>query len=400
MATWIALIYALWLARLFIIIGLAITHKKASNRRADSAQTILKSFPKQPLVTIVIPAFNEYDCIASSISSCQKSNYSKLEIIVIDDGSTDETCKQVDAMQIKHASQPLRLIRQRSNQGKAEALNRGIDAAQGSIIVTLDADTRFEQPETLETLILPLLVDPDLAATTASLRVNQRRRFWSSVQDLEYTNVLHTIKRAQCRLKGIMILPGAMSAFRLKDLRASGGFSSQTLAEDADITMQFLLDGKQQLFQADAIAFTDAPITLRELMHQRIRWRVGQLQCLRKHQALLHAAPFQRLIYLDTVATNLLSLATPVLILMLLTSGISATCRVEQLVILNLMSIVAVGWGTTALCYRLDDRLCPQPIRILGYFCFFSIFNPIITLIALWCLIKSRLPCGRTPRPA
>ena len=394
-ASWIALAYSLWLARIGIIFILAVSHKLESRQKNVYAQHPQHPRNSQPFVSIIIPAFNEQDCIQSAISSCLKSSYRNFEIIVVDDGSSDNTAAQILTLDGIHLLSHFRLLQHSHNKGKAHALNSGLDVARGSIVVTLDADTRFEKPETLEQLIAPLLYDQKLSAVTGCLRVSQPSTTWGLLQDMEYTNVLQMIKRAQCKLNAIMILPGAMSAFRLTDLQDSGNFSPQTIAEDADITMQLLVNGKKSIFVADVIALTETPNTLKSLFRQRIRWRVGQLQCLNKHKTLLRSGQRIKLIYLDIIVTNIFSLISPVMLFALTFFTLHWGHQSIQTAIISLLGIIGVGWATTAVCYWLSNRNCPAPASILGYIIFFSVFNPVISLIAMVYFTRSKKPQWR-----
>ena len=390
--TLITLVYSIWLARTCIICILAISHKRASRHITHLTNITAAKINKYPLVSIIIPAFNEQSCIQSAIASCLECSYSNLEVIIVDDGSSDGTFAKADAFVKKATAPKLRLFKQPHNSGKAQALNRGLNEAQGSIVVTLDADTRFADPESLRQIIYPLLKDQELSATTACLRVNRQNGLWSSLQDLEYTNVLQFIKQAQCKLNAIMILPGAISAFILKDLRDTGNFSSETLAEDADLTMQLLANGKKLRFIADAVAFTDTPNTFRALFRQRVRWRTGQLQCLVKHKSLLRSNLLQALVYLDTIIANIASLLSPIILFALFLISPNWPGPIAQTIILVLIGFLGVSWGATAICYRFDNRNLPPLPNIVIYITFFSIFNPAITLISIVYLLLSKKP--------
>ena len=170
--TLITLAYSIWLARTCIICILAISHKMASRHITPLTKIPAAKINKYPLVSIIIPAFNEQSCIQSAIASCLECSYSNLEVIIVDDGSSDDTFAEAKAFAEKATVPRIRLFKQQQNSGKAQALNRGLNEAHGSIVVTLDADTRFAHSETLGQIIFPLLKDQELSATTACLRVN------------------------------------------------------------------------------------------------------------------------------------------------------------------------------------------------------------------------------------
>ena len=234
-----------------------------------------------PLVSVLIPAYNEARVIASSISQILQSSYPHLELIVVDDGSTDDTGGVV-AKQFAD-DQRVRLI-SIANGGKANAINTALREARGEIVVVLDADTQFEI-DTISKLVR-WFVDPAIGAVAGNAKVGNRINVITYWQALEYITAQNLERRALAALGAITVVPGAVGAWRRAALDSLGGFPADTLAEDQDLTIAVQKVGYKILFDGDAIAWTEAPDSLRGLARQRFRWAYGTLQCLWKHREL------------------------------------------------------------------------------------------------------------------
>ena len=154
---------------------------------------------------------------------------------MIDDGSDDETCREAESIQDCHPKYSIKVFKPRLNNGKTAALNYLLMRIKSELIVTLDADTVFASKHSLDTLLAPLIHQKRCSGTTANLRVRHPNEPLGMVQSIEYTKVRNSSKRAQSLLQSILILPGAISAFRQEALTAIGGFSASTMAEDAQI---------------------------------------------------------------------------------------------------------------------------------------------------------------------
>lgn len=267
---------AIWLgvARLLLLGGLGLLNWFRDRRRAPPA---LGEPPTR--VSVLIPAFNEEKVIASSIARILKSRHAALEVIVVDDGSTDATAAVVR----EHYGQDARVqLISIPNGGKAHAVNAALRASHGSVIVALDADTQFE-PLTIARLVR-WFADPGIGAVAGNAKVGNRINLITVWQALEYITAQNLERRALAALGAITVVPGAVGAWRREALEQLGGFPGDTLAEDQDLTLAIQKAGYRTLFDADAIAWTEAPDTVRGLARQRFRWAYGTLQCLWKHR--------------------------------------------------------------------------------------------------------------------
>ena len=236
-----------------------------------------------PAVSVVIPAFNEEKVMSRTIDSLLAQQYAgALEIIVVDDGSTDSTYQQARATYGEH--QRVRVFT-KANGGKASALNFGIAHALHEVIIALDADTLFAR-DTVAELVQPL-ADPRVAAVAGNAKVGNRINLVTRWQALEYVTSQNLDRRAFSLLDCITVVPGAVGAWRRPVINEVGGFRDDTLAEDQDLTLAVRRAGYSVAYADGAVALTEAPDTLRALARQRFRWSFGTLQCAWKHRATL-----------------------------------------------------------------------------------------------------------------
>ena len=237
----------------------------------------------RPSLSVVIAAFNEGKVIQKTLHSVLDTDYTgEMEIVVVDDGSRDDTAAKVEALA---ASEPrIRLVRQ-PNRGKAAALRHGVAQARHEIIVFLDADTQFQRC-TLHALVEPLS-HPLVGAVSGNARVGNLRKLVAKFQSLEYICGFNLDRRAYTEWNCITVVPGAVSALRRSAILAAGGFSDDTLAEDTDLTLTLHRLGYRIEYAPGAIAWTEAPESYRGLARQRFRWAFGTMQCLWKHRDLV-----------------------------------------------------------------------------------------------------------------
>jgi cellulose synthase/poly-beta-1,6-N-acetylglucosamine synthase-like glycosyltransferase len=205
----------------------------------------------------------------------------ELEVVVVDDGSMDETSKECERIAIDDPR--VRVVSQ-ANAGKSAALRRAQAESRHEVLVFLDADTLFERT-TIRRLV-EQLADARIGAVSGNARVGNRRNFVTRCQALEYICGFNLDRRAYTAWNCVTVVPGAISAFRRKAIDEAGGFSRDTLAEDTDLTLMLHRIGWRIGFAPEAIAWTEAPETWRALARQRVRWAFGTMQCLWKHRDL------------------------------------------------------------------------------------------------------------------
>ncbi|HKV47301.1 MAG TPA: glycosyltransferase, partial [Candidatus Acidoferrales bacterium] len=233
----------------------------------------------QPSATVLIPAYNEESVIVHTVRAALASAYPRLEVLVVDDGSSDRTAELVRR---DFSDDPrVRLLTQQ-NHGKPAALNHGLAVAGGEIIISIDADTIVD-PEAIPRLVRHF-ADPKVGAVAGNVKVINRNSWITRWQALEYITSQNLEKRAFDLLNCIPVVPGAAGAWRAELLRESGGFSGDTVAEDTDLTLTIRRNGWKILYDEDAIGRTEVPDTVETLIRQRFRWTFGTLQAVWKHR--------------------------------------------------------------------------------------------------------------------
>ena len=231
-----------------------------------------------PSVSVIIPAYNEEKVIYQTIHSLLDSDYANFTIVVVDDGSSDNTAQRVRE---SFRGDPRVRLFTKANGGKSQALNYGIAQSQADIVITLDADTLFRR-DTVRQLVRHF-TDPQVAAVAGNAKVGNRINLLTNWQALEYITSQNLDRRAFALLNCISVVPGAVGAWRRELIMCAGGFADETLAEDADLTLAILRLGYTIAYAEDAIAFTEAPDTVRGFVKQRFRWMYGTLQAAWKH---------------------------------------------------------------------------------------------------------------------
>jgi cellulose synthase/poly-beta-1,6-N-acetylglucosamine synthase-like glycosyltransferase/peptidoglycan/xylan/chitin deacetylase (PgdA/CDA1 family) len=259
---------ALLLARSAAALVLGVVHRRRRKWSDDHPV---------PGVSVIVPAYNEEAGIEASVRSLAQSDLDDVEVIVVDDGSTDDTARRVVDLDLPG----VRLIRQ-VNSGKAAALNRGIEAASHEIVVLVDGDSVMA-PDALRLLVRPF-ADDRVGAVAGSVGVANPSGLIGRLQQLEYAYGCVMERRMLDVIRAIGIIPGAAGAFRKTALADVGGVPRETITEDADLTMLIGAAGWEVTLAADARAFTEVPETWRALWKQRYRWTFGILQTLWKHR--------------------------------------------------------------------------------------------------------------------
>jgi cellulose synthase/poly-beta-1,6-N-acetylglucosamine synthase-like glycosyltransferase/peptidoglycan/xylan/chitin deacetylase (PgdA/CDA1 family)/spore germination protein YaaH len=242
----------------------------------------------QPRVAVLIPAYNEEKVIARTIRSVMMSNYKNLRIVVIDDGSKDKTYEvALNAYPEQIASGRLTVLT-KPNGGKADALNfalQHLDADIEPIYVGIDADGVIAHDAV--TNLVPHFADPRIGAVAGNAKVGNRVNLWTRWQALEYITSQNFERRALDLFNVVMVVPGAIGAWRTAPVQEGGGYATNTVAEDADLTMSLLERRYKVIYEDRALAFTEAPINSDGLKRQRFRWSFGILQAIWKHRAAI-----------------------------------------------------------------------------------------------------------------
>ncbi|MET8577084.1 glycosyltransferase [Streptomyces sp. NPDC005012] len=278
----LAIVGTLVIARFALMLLLSGAHaRRVRDRRFSWGPPV-----REP-VTVLVPAYNEAKCIENTVRSLMASDH-PIEVLVVDDGSTDGTARIVEGMRLPN----VRVIRQ-LNAGKPAALNRGLANARYDIVVMMDGDTVFE-PSTVRELVQPF-ADPKVGAVAGNAKVGNKDSLIGAWQHIEYVMGFNLDRRMYDILRCMPTIPGAVGAFRRSALEPIGGMSDDTLAEDTDVTMALHRAGWRVVYAENARAWTEAPESVQQLWSQRYRWSYGTMQAIWKHRrAVIEKGPSGR----------------------------------------------------------------------------------------------------------
>ena len=373
------------LATLLMVVRLAVVAILATvqaRRRVTSAGTV-------PTVAVLVAAYNEEVVIGSCVRSILTSDLIALQVVVVDDGSTDGTATA--AAQAGANDPRFRVIRQ-PNAGKASALNAALAAVDAPVVVVMDADSILER-EALRRLVTPF-VDQSVGAVAGNVKVGNRTGWLGVLQHVEYVTGINLDRRFFDLVNAVSVVPGALGAFRRDLVVHVGGFPRDTLAEDADLTVSIGKLGYRVRTVADARTWTEVPATWRALWKQRYRWSYGTLQVLWKHRD----APFR------WRATNVGRLGVPYLIVFaylfpllgpavdaLFLYGLLVGPQVGYLYTFGLFT--ALQFFAAALALRLDGEPSWHAVAVLGYQLGYRQMLSAVVASSLWAAF-SGLPVG------
>lgn len=233
-----------------------------------------------PGVTVLIPAYNEERVIATCVQAALAVDYPELEVLVLDDGSTDGTAAA--ATSAAGRDPRCRVIRDEVNRGKADRLNGGFRAARHELVVVTDADTHMH-PQAVKRLVARLLTSPLIAAVAGAPHVTNRARFLATMQILEAVSIIGLIRRTQSLTGRVGTVAGVLGLFHRDRVLAVQGYDPRMTTEDIELTWKLLLAGWQTAYEPRALVGMQVPVTLRALWSQRKRWARGQGEVLRAH---------------------------------------------------------------------------------------------------------------------
>ena len=235
-----------------------------------------------PRIAVLIPAYNEEKVIVRTIRSVLHSDYENLHVIVIDDGSTDNTFEVARTAYAREIAAGRVQVLTKANGGKAAALNYALDGLDEEFYVGIDADTVIAADAI--TKLIPHFEDPLVGAVAGNAKVGNRVNLWTRWQALEYITSQNFERRALDLFNVVTVVPGAIGAWRTEPVKKAGCYPLNTVAEDADLTMNLLEQKFKVVYEDRALAFTEAPINASGLMRQRFRWSFGILQSVWKHR--------------------------------------------------------------------------------------------------------------------
>lgn len=234
----------------------------------------------EPLVSILIPCFNESEHAADTIAAALAQRYPHIEVIAINDGSQDDTAAILDGLAAREPR--LRVLHLAQNQGKAVALRMGALAARSEYLVCVDGDALLDQ-DAAAYMIAPLIDNPRVGAVTGNPRIRTRSTLIGRIQVGEFSSIIGLIKRTQRVYGRVFTVSGVVAAFRRTALNRVGYWSPDMITEDIDISWKLQLDHWSIFYEPRALCWILMPETLRGLWKQRRRWAQGGAEVLRKN---------------------------------------------------------------------------------------------------------------------
>ena len=389
------IIFALFLIGIFLSVGRIFFMAALAwlQKRKDSKQAMLPvTAPAEfPLVSVIVPAYNEELNAVRTINSLLMQDYPSFELVFVDDGSKDNTFTVIsnafkNNSKVKLFTKP--------NGGKASALNLGIEKADGEFVVCIDADTQLKQ-DAVSQLMKKFITGSDgkqIGAVAGNVKVGNEVNMITRWQSIEYITSQNFDRRAFDLLNAITVVPGALGAFRKEAITKAGGFTSDTLAEDCDLTMRLHRNGYAVRNCSEALSYTEAPETMRQFLKQRFRWSFGVMQCFWKHRDAVFNPRYKNfgmialphiLVY-QLILPILAPLADLVLVLSLIAAamGIMPASSGHILLYYIIFSVVDMAGAALAFAYEKEDYrkllwMIPQRFiyRQLMYYILFKSFN-------------------------
>jgi biofilm PGA synthesis N-glycosyltransferase PgaC len=246
--------------------------------------------PYIPRVSIIVPAWNEEVGLIKTVETILKSTYRNTEIVVINDGSTDNS-DHLMKMFIREYEKNNRgskekidiVYHYKENGGKGRALNKGIELSSGEIIISIDADCVL-LPDTIANFV-GHFEDPNVMAAVGNVKIGNQKTLLETLQYLEFLFSFY-FKKADSLLNTIYIIGGAAGAFRRSIFDTVGPYSYENITEDIDLSVRIQKAGMRIVYASDAIVYTEAATTFSGLADQRLRWKRGRFQTFFEHRRL------------------------------------------------------------------------------------------------------------------
>lgn len=358
--------------------GSALDAARHQSDEAGRALELTNDGRPWPLVSIVVPAFNEGPVIRQSIRSLLELDYPYYEILVVDDGSSDDTYQR--ALEAGQGNSRVRVIR-KVNGGKASALNVGMAHARGTLILNMDADSKLSVNALR--VCVPHFLDPAVGAVAGNIKVANRENLVTRLQAIEYVQGLALERRAQSVVKAVSVIGGPLGMFRKVALAQVGGYDSDTFAEDRDLTLKLLARGWTVTYEPDAQAWAESPSRWLDLLAQRYRWTRGTVQAILKHRQGLGQLRRHPVLCLSLWYMAADSFLVPALSLfMLLYFGLLALAYgANEYLLLWWTQLAFFDVAVTCYCVvldREDPRLVPSALLLR----FYAIFTDVAKLLA------------------
>jgi biofilm PGA synthesis N-glycosyltransferase PgaC len=325
-----------------------------------------------PLITVIIPAYNEERTIIKALDALAEADYPSKEIIVVDDGSSDNTFAAATRYREKLGKDVLfSVIKKPENGGKSSAINHGLLFAKGEYVVTVDADSIVAR-DALK-MIIKYFQNPSVAGVGGNIKVLNRSGLLTNCQALEYVVGINLWRRAFDIFGVVMVVPGALGAFNKKVLKQTGNYDKDTLTEDFDITIKALKCGKVVQASSGAMAYTEAPATLGDFYKQRIRWYRGNMQTFVKHKDIATNSRYGMLRKYGYPITVFTMLMLPILGILIGAAGIIALIQgMWMFMLFSFLLFTSLQFVLSSIALLIDEEddwkiVLYSPLMVVGY---------------------------------
>jgi poly-beta-1,6-N-acetyl-D-glucosamine synthase len=270
-----------------------IKHELESRRNNDP--------PYKPKVSVIIPAWNEGVGVIKTLESVLNNGYENFEIVLVNDGSTDDSDALIKRYIVKlktmkhHSISRLRYI-YKENGGKGKALNAGIEAAKGDIILTIDADSALRKGSIAN--LVTYYKDKDIMAVVGNVEVVNTATLVGLAQHLEYFFGFYN-KRAHALLGAEYIFGGACASFRKEVFEKIGLFDTENKTEDIEMSMRTKFHGMKSTYAENVICYTEGASDVKGLISQRVRWKKGRLDTFKKYKSMFFSTEDHHNVFLS-----------------------------------------------------------------------------------------------------
>lgn len=272
-----AFIYPFVMSIIWVLAG---THLILLTLRSNMGPQNPPELKNQPLVSIIIPCYNEGEVIIETIAQIEKLNYPNFEVLTVNDGSSDNTLEILH--KLSESYDFLRVINLTKNRGKSMAMRMGVMSANAEYIVCIDGDVLLDV-NSVTYLIYSLQFNSRIGGVAGNPRVRNRRSILGNLQTIEFSSLFTLIKRAQQNTGRIFTISGAICGFKRTALQDVNFWGTDMITDDIDITWRLQLKGWRVHFQPSALGWVRMPETVKGLWNQRLRWAQGGAETLIKH---------------------------------------------------------------------------------------------------------------------
>lgn len=388
------ILFALFIVGIILSVGRMVIMALLAGlqKNKESKQMPVASWPagNMPWVSIIVPAYNEEINAVRTVNSLLLQDYTNLKVVFVDDGSKDSTYETV---RTAFKNTPNVIVYTKENGGKASALNVGIEKAASDFVVCIDADTQLKTDAVSK--LMQKFTSEKTAAVAGNVKVGNEINLITRWQSIEYITSQNFDRRAFDLLDCITVVPGAIGAFRKAAVIEAGGLTTDTLAEDCDLTMRLHRIGYEVRNCSEAISYTEAPETMKQFMKQRFRWSFGVMQCFWKHRDAIFNPKYKKfgmvampnILIFQMILPFLAPLADLILVLSLIAAGFGIIpASISHIVIYYLLfTLVDVAGAALAFAFEKEDYkkliwMIPQRLvyRQLMYYIIIKSFSKAI----------------------